>query len=296
MKKILSFLLLIFALSGLTGCKSANAPDTTETDSPASLESAAPAESALIEVENFALVDNDICTFEIKSFDAGDAPSFAMNVFILNKTSEALDFSIEDAALNGYMCDPYWTETLEPGESREITVSWYGTILKQNGISTVELVEFTFIAKNASSEESFVTETIRAFPLGGSIDTLALDEHSEAPGEIVLADSDEFFFSITGFDLESAFEYALGAYIENRSDMNYFITIDKVLVNGQPCDPYWALTIPAGHRSHALISWLDFGPYSISVVEELEFTIKVYDADNWVAPPVYIKNAAVSAS
>ena len=51
-------------------------------------------------------------------------------------------FSIQDASVNGMMCDPFWATEVMAGKKAYANVSWFKETLEENGIDTIETIEF----------------------------------------------------------------------------------------------------------------------------------------------------------
>lgn len=47
-------------------------------------------------------------------------------------------FSISDASVNGFMCDPFWAQTVAAGKRSNTTISWSDTEFDSNEITEVE--------------------------------------------------------------------------------------------------------------------------------------------------------------
>lgn len=86
------------------------------------------------------LFDNEKCTMIITGFDPDNLWGYAVEVYLENKTNKDLMFSISNAAVNGFMCDPFWAETIAPGKRSNSMISWMSTDFEANGITTVELL------------------------------------------------------------------------------------------------------------------------------------------------------------
>ena len=62
-------------------------------------------------------------------------------------------------------------------------------------------------------------------------------------------------------------------------------SVSEVSVNGFMCDPFWAATVSAGKKANEQITFFasDFESNGIETVEEITFTLKVYDNGDWLA-------------
>ena len=65
-------------------------------------------------------------------------------------------------------------------------------------------------------------------------------------------------------------------------------TTDAVSVNGFMCDPFWATSVAAGKKANESISFSenDLEKNNIESVEEIVFTLRIYDSNNWLAEDV----------
>lgn len=84
------------------------------------------------------LFDNEDCTMIITGFDPDNSWGYTVNVYLENKSGKVLMFSIHDAAVNGFMCDPFWAEAVAPGKRSNTAITWMASDFESNGITTVE--------------------------------------------------------------------------------------------------------------------------------------------------------------
>ena len=100
-----------------------------------------------------------------------------------------------------------------------------------------------------------------------------------------LINNNDCTVKITGVDPNGFYGYTLDVYLENKTNTTLMFAVDDVSVNGYMCDPYFAETVAAGKKSNTEISWFesDFEDSGITTVNTIEFTLKVYDDDNWDA-------------
>ena len=106
-------------------------------------------------------------------------------------------------------------------------------------------------------------------------------------GQIEAFDTSEYSVTIAGeikdFDPDSDYGPALTLYCENNTDQNLSFSMDDVSVNGFMCDPYWAVTIWPHAKSYSTATWYtdDLTENGITQFENVEFKLRVYDADDW---------------
>ena len=103
--------------------------------------------------------------------------------------------------------------------------------------------------------------------------------------EIVLVDDENCTVTVKSVKSDGLFGYTLQVFLENKTDVELMFTVDDVSVNGYMCDPFWASTVSAGKKANEEISFSesDFEVNDIAQVEDITFTLKVYDSNNWEA-------------
>ena len=114
--------------------------------------------------------------------------------------------------------------------------------------------------------------------------------------EIVLADNENLTFKITGVENDPIWGYTLKVFLENKTGQDLMFSLNDVSVNGFMCDPYWAHEVAAGKKSNTTISWLesDFAENGIETVDEISFTLRVYDSNDWMADDILNKTFTVN--
>lgn len=107
--------------------------------------------------------------------------------------------------------------------------------------------------------------------------------------EIVLADNDDVTVKIVAVEEDNLWGYTLKAFLENKTDKKLMFTMDNVSVNGFMCDPFWATVVDSGKKANDDISFSDsdFEKNGIEAVEEITFTLRIYDNDDWMADDIF---------
>jgi hypothetical protein len=115
-------------------------------------------------------------------------------------------------------------------------------------------------------------------------------EPSQTESEsMVLVDNESICVKITGAETDPIWGYTVHVYLENKTDQDLLFTVDNVAVNRYMCDPFWAESVAAGMKSNSSISWFEseFEENGIESVEEIRFTLRVYDSKNFSAEDVF---------
>ncbi len=112
------------------------------------------------------LADNDQCSVIVTGYGHDDIWGYMVNLYLLNKSDEPVMFSVEDAALNGYMADPFFAYSVSPGKCAFSSLTWYDSTLEENGITEVETIGFTLTAHSTEDYTApyYVNEQITLNP------------------------------------------------------------------------------------------------------------------------------------
>ncbi len=126
-------------------------------------------------------------------------------------------------------------------------------------------------------------------PNNTEIGDVASEEKTQKAQEVaekVFVDDENCTFKITGIEPDNLWGYTLKVDLENKTDKNLMFSLEDVSVNGYMCDPFWANSVQAGKKAKSDISFSveEFEELGITDVEEIEFTLSVYDEDNWDTP------------
>lgn len=151
MKKIRYPIIAVLATMVLAACGSRTEPTTPETTTPpASIAPVtpnnAPPETTVPEQDELSptvLVDNDQVCVKITGTEVDPIWGYTLNVYLENKTDKELMFTVDNVAINRYMCDPFWAESVAPGMKSHSSISWFDSNLKENSISDVQEISFT---------------------------------------------------------------------------------------------------------------------------------------------------------
>ncbi len=88
------------------------------------------------------LVDNEHVTVILEGFRQDEIWGYTADLFLVNKTDDAVMFSADEVSVNGFMVDPFYAESLEDGKCAFSTMSWSEHSFEESAITEVESVEF----------------------------------------------------------------------------------------------------------------------------------------------------------
>ena len=110
------------------------------------------------------------------------------------------------------------------------------------------------------------------------IDATAVDE-------VVLVDDDNITVTIKNFSEDDYYAMTAKIFVENKTDINLYVTFDDVSVNGYMCDPWWGTSVSAGHKSNSDLHFYqdDIEESGIENIRDIEFTLRARDDDDYSA-------------
>lgn len=279
MKKILA---LIFAMTLLlTACGGDKETVDATKEETSTEEEASEAEAVF---EPIVLIDNDQCSVTITDIDPDGTWGYTLKATLENKSSEkTYMYSVSDAYVNGVANDPFWGESVAPGKKSIENISF-------NNMNEIGLGEFTDIEMffRVSDYDDWMADPIledvfHIYPAGE--DAAAKYEYVGTDADIVMIDN-EFVRAILYKTVSNdTWGFTLYGYFENKSDKNVMFSVDDASVNGFMADPFWSKSVAPGRCAFSQISWGDsmLEESGIEAVENIEFSIRAYDWDDWTS-------------
>lgn len=107
----------------------------------------------------------------------------------------------------------------------------------------------------------------------------------------IIVDNDMCTFKIVKAEDDEYWGFQLKVYCENKtSDKKLTFSMDDVSVNGYMSNPYWMEQVAPGKKSNDNVTFSSLDNIVTPTVDELSFTLRVYDSDDWMADD-YLKEA-----
>lgn len=103
------------------------------------------------------LVDNEQVSVIVTGYDPEGTFGYTVNLYFVNKTDKNIMFSVDDAAINGFMIDPFYANSVPAGKSAFSSMHWSDRSLEESKISDIEQIEFTL---TASDEDDWLAEDL----------------------------------------------------------------------------------------------------------------------------------------
>lgn len=293
MKKALYVLLALLLTISLASCgsdgqgnTSASSPKpSTGSDTPEAPVSDTPTPEEVPFTEVVA-VDNENCVITITGIDPDNLWGYTLNATLENKSADkTYMFSVSSAAINSVQCDPLFASEVAAGKKSNESISFSDSALSDNGITDFTDIELTFRVYDSNDwmAEDAALETIHIYPYGE--DHAAAYVREAQPSDLILVDNEYASVIVTGYDPDNFWGYAVNLFLVNKTDTTIMVSTENASVNGYMADPFYAQSVAAGKCAFSTMSWFDteLEKNAITAVEEIEFLLKVYDADDWMA-------------
>ncbi len=112
------------------------------------------------------IVDNEYVTVIVTGYENDSIWGYTVKLFLLNKTAKNVMFSVDEASVNGYMADPFYANSVSAGKCAFSSMSWSDIILEENGITSIEEIEFNLRVYNEDDwfENDLVNKTVTLTP------------------------------------------------------------------------------------------------------------------------------------
>lgn len=293
-KTVLLMLCLALALSlpacGSLSDTSGGGASSPQQENPAQTNqtpaSGTPDGNKTITFEGITVVDNEECLIQITGIDPDNMWGYTLKASLENKSAEkTYMFSVTSASINGIECDPFFATDVAPGKKSNNEISFSTSTLEENGVSNFTDIELSFRVYDSNDwlADNVAEETVHVYPYGEeNAETFVRQPQS---GDNIILDNDYASVIVTGYEEDAIWGYTVNLFLLNKSGQNIMVSVDDASVNGYMADPFYAKSVSAGKCAFSSMSWSNstLEDNGITTVEEIEFTLRVYDNDNWMA-------------
>lgn len=277
MKKITAMLLVLVMSLSLVACGAS----TPQQDNAGGKNS-----NGEITFSEIVAVDNDECTIKITGIDPGNMWGYTLKAQLVNKSGDkTYMFSVESAAVNGVQSDPFFAAEVAPGKSSNNDISFNSDTLAENGVGDFTDIELSFRVYDSDNwdADDVAKETIHVYPYGE--DKATKFTRTAQPSDNVIVDNDYVTVVVTGYETSSTDSYMVNLFLLNKTDKDVMFSVDDASLNGFMADPFFATLVTAGKCSFKSLDWYGstLEENGITEVNNIEFTIKAYDNDDWLS-------------
>lgn len=120
---------------------------------------AAASDSVAENVEGDVIFEEAQRKMTVQGWEMDDLLGFTADAYLENRSEKTLMFSIDGSTVNGFMCDPFWVESVAPGKHSRVSISWPKSQLEENGIDVVTEIAMDIRVHDA---DDFMAEDVVA--------------------------------------------------------------------------------------------------------------------------------------
>ena len=251
----------------ISKAQTANAQSTPETR----------LEPTSVEIEETLLIDESGIKITAKSLDFSNGSGPALNVFIENNSGTDVTVQCREASVNGYMVDTLMSEKILNGKKSNTSIIFRKESLKDNNISTIADIEFSFIAFGSSITERYLENT------KVNLKTSAADTYEykfDDSGDLIY-DENKIKIVAKGIASKSHDTCAV-VYIENNTDTDWTVQVRNTSVNGFMIDPIFSPVVTSGKHLIGFIKFsnTELAENDIDEIDEVEASFVFFEKGN----------------
>ncbi len=289
MKKFTVLLLALVLLFLFAACDTMPAPtegnsnDTTITTDKATM----PAETKAKEInfEEVVAVDNEYCTIKITGIEEDSFWGYTLDVYLENKSADKnYMFSVDSASINGVMADPLFASEVAAGKKANKEISWFESAIDADigDFADIEL-NFRVYDNDDWMADEVAEQTVHIYPFGQeNAETFV---RTPQDTDTILIDNEYVTAVVIDYEEDEIWGYTANIFLQNKTDKTVMFSVNDASVNGFMADPFFAEEVDPGKSAFSSISWSDttLDENGITQIETIEFTLRVYDNDDWMA-------------
>lgn len=239
-----------------------------------------------ITFEEIVVVDNEQCAIKITDIDKDNMWGYTLKVYLENKSADkTFMFSVVSASVNGVDSDPLFAQEVAAGKKSNASISFMDSALEDYNIGefTDILLNFRVYDSDDWFADDIATTSVHVYPYGEDNATKYVRE--QQPTDTVLVDNEYASVIVTDYDPDNLWGYTANIYIVNKTDTTIMVSVDDASVNGYMLDPFFATSVIPGACKFSSISWSssDFEENNITEVENIEFNLRIYNENDWMA-------------
>lgn len=240
--------------------------------------------SEVLPFEEIVVVDNTEVVIKLTGIDPDDSWGYGVKTYLENKSdSKTYRFSVVDAYINGVQCDRLFSSEIGPGKKEFVSISFNTEELSENKVTEFTDIEIVFSARDADDwlAEDVAYETINIYPYGE--DKAIQFVRESMPNDNVVIDNEYVTMIVTGYEHDDIWGFTANLYLVNKTDKEVLFSVSNGSVNGFMVNPFFYHSLLPSKVSFSTMSWSDSSleEQGITDIEEIEFTLRVYEFKNY---------------
>lgn len=113
------------------------------------------------------IAENEYASVTVTGYTEDPVWGYTVNLFLVNRTpNHAIMFSVDDASVNGYMIDPFFATTVNPGNCAFREMSFSDSALEENSITNIDEIAFSLRVYDVDQfgTEDYMKESVILHP------------------------------------------------------------------------------------------------------------------------------------
>ena len=284
MKKLLVLILTTLMLLSLVACD-VETPSDNDNNNPSQNQTNNNNESKNeMTFSGLVAVDNAECIVKVTEIDADNMWGYTLKVQLENKSADkTYMFSVVNAAINGVECNPLFATEVAAGKKANKDICFTKSEIEESGIKDYTDIELTFRVYDSDDwmADDVAKETVHIYPYGE--DKAIKYVRTPQASDNIIVDNEHITVIVTGYEDDAIWGYTAKLFLLNKTDKNLMFSVDEASVNGYMANPFFARSVSAGKCAFSTMSWSNttLEDNGITTVEEIEFSLRVYDEDDW---------------
>ena len=230
-------------------------------------------------------VDNSECVIKITKIDSNGLLGYKLKLQLENKSDDkTYMFSLENAAINGVQCDPFFATEVAAGKKATDEITFYKNDLSESGIEDYTDIELTFRVYDSNdwTADNIAQETVHIYPYGE--DKAVQYVRTPQAEDNIIVDNEYITVIVTGYADNPIWGYSVNVFLLNKTNKQIMFTVDDASVNDYMADPFFAKSVSGGKCAFDSISWSDstLDEIEVTTIEKIEFKLRAYNYDNWL--------------
>lgn len=278
MKKLLSLLLAIFMIVGVSACGDTTdgeikKPEGSNTETQGNGVSAED-----VTVTETVLVDESGVKITAKSLDVDGFMGPELKLFIENNSGKDLTFQSRKASVNGYMVDTMMSVDVVNGKQANDSLTFMNGKMELAGIEVIANMEFSFHIFTTEDWETYLdTQLIQ-------LNTSVADTYEQtydASGEVA-HEAEGLKIVVKGLSEDDILGSSIIVYIENNTGEDVTVQARDVSLNGLMVDPVFSCEVGNGKHAVDTITFLssDLEENEITEIQNAELSFHVFTWEN----------------
>lgn len=236
--------------------------------------------------EEIVVVDNSEVLIKITGLNPNAFLGYEVNAYLENKSAiKTYMFAILDASINGVKVDPFYATEIAPGKKEIGSITFPTSVLEDNGVTEFTDIEILFHAYDTDDwlADDVANETVNIYPYG--LEKAVPFVRETKTTDYVVVDNEYVTLIVIGYEDDPIWGFTANLFLVNKSDKEVMFSVSEASVNGFMVDPFYANSLFPGKVSFSSMSWSDSSleEQGITEIEEIEFTLRVYDVNDFMA-------------